>query len=264
MAGKPLMASAPEAWHEPPLLPTIQENEVHVWLADLDVPARAAGQLAASLGDEESIQAKRFRFPVHRERFIARRGVLRFVLGRYLGIEPAALEFRRSSYGKPCLGDRHDPDLRFNCSHSGSLALIAVTRGREVGVDLERVKPDFSDDSIPESFFAPSEAAMLRALPARQQPEAFFEFWVRKEAYVKARGMGLSLALDSFEVPLGDDEPVISLPAGQDTAEAGRWTMTGLRPAPSHPAALVVEGKACTLRRWKWSLPGRPSGTGQY
>ena len=92
MAGKPLMASAPEAWHEPPLLPTIQENEVHVWLANLDVPARAAGQLAASLGDEESIQAKRFRFPVHRERFIARRGVLRFVLGRYLGIEPAALD----------------------------------------------------------------------------------------------------------------------------------------------------------------------------
>jgi len=254
MAGTPMNASLPEAWHEPPVLPTIRQNEVHVWLADLDVPALAAGQLAASLGAEESIQANRFRFPVHRKRFIARRGMLRLVLGRYLGIEPAALEFRRSTYGKPFLGDRHGPELRFNCSHSGNLALLAVTRGREVGVDIERVKPDFSDDEIPERFFAPREAAMLRALPARQQREAFFELWVRKEAYVKARGMGLSLALDSFEVPLGDDEPVVSLRAGQDSGEDGRWTMTALRPAPSHPAALVVEGMACTLRRWKWSL----------
>lgn len=267
MAGKPLMAPPPDAWHEPPVLPTIRENEVHVWLADLDVPARTAEQLAATLGEEESIQAKRFRFPVHRERFIARRGVLRLILGRYLGVAPAALEYRRSAYGKPFLGDRHDSDLRFNCSHSGNLALLAITRGREVGVDLECVKPDFSDDEIPERFFAPREAAMLRAMPTRQQPEAFFELWVRKEAYVKARGMGLSLALDSFEVPLGDDEPVISLRTGQDAGENGRWTMTALRPAPLHPAALVVEGMACTLRRWKWSLDAagddhRNSGSG--
>lgn len=245
------MAPAPEAWREPPFLPAIAQDEVHVWLADLDMPTSASGLLGATLDEEESGRANRFRFPLHRERFIARRGVLRFVLGRYLGIEPAAVVFRHSAHGKLFLGDRHGPELRFNCSHSGNLALVAVARGREVGVDIERVRPDFSDDAIPESFFAPREAAMLRALPARQQAQAFFELWVRKEAYVKARGTGLSLALDSFEVPLGDDEPVVLLGTGQG---AGRWTMRALHPAPSHSAALVVEGEACSLRRWKWSL----------
>lgn len=251
------MALPPGTWNEPPFLPAIQEGEVHLWRADIGTTSSAVEQLSASLGDEELSQAQRFRFAVHRDRFIVRRAVLRSVLARYLECDPAAIELERSAFGKPFLAPRHDSDLRFNCSHSENLALLAVTRGRAVGVDLERIRPDFSDHAIPERFFAPREAARLRALPADRQPEAFFDLWVRKEAYVKARGMGLSLALDSFEVPLGDAEPVRLLRTAPDTEEAGRWTMVSLRPAPAYPAALVVEGQACTLHCWNWSgTPG--------
>jgi 4'-phosphopantetheinyl transferase len=259
------MASSPETWKTPPVLPAIRGNEVHLWRADLEATSGVKEQLAQSLGEEELSRARRFRFAVHRDRFIVRRGMLRWVLARYLDCEPATLQLERSEFGKPFLGARHGSDLRFSNSHSENLALLAIARGRDVGVDLERIKPGFSDLAIPEQFFTPREAAMLRALPAGQQPEAFFDLWVRKEAYVKARGMGLSLALDSFEVPLGDAEPVRLLRAAPDSGEAGIWTVVALRPAREYPAALVVQGEACPLRCWNWSCtPGgdghRPAG----
>ena len=256
----PAHVRALETWTEPPTRLTIQEDEVHVWRADLQAPGSVGEQLAAALDDAESRQAQRFRFARHRDRFMARRAMRRWILARYLQIEPAALELDFAQYGKPLLGSRYGSDLRFNCSHSENLALLAISRGRDVGVDLERIKPDFSDDAIPERFFTPREAALLRALPAQQQADAFFELWVRKEAYVKARGMGLSLALDSFEIPLGDVELVRQLHAAPQSAGAGPWTMMAFRPAPAYPAALVVQGHACTLRGWTWSCPQGEDG----
>lgn len=247
------MAVSAEEWDENTGLAVIREREVHVWRARLDWPADQLRELERFLQDDELERARRFRFAVHRSRFVSRRGVLRVLLSRYLRTPPEDIDFEYAQQGKPSLAKHHGSNIRFNSSHSHDLALFVLTDGREAGIDVERIQPDFRDHSIPERFFAPGEAAMLRALPLRQQPKAFFELWVRKEAYVKARGLGLSLALDSFEVPLADDAPVRpSNPMAG--ADIGRWMMRGLHPAPDYAAALVVEGHAFIPHCWNWSL----------
>jgi len=240
-------------WHQPPTPLALDDKEVHVWRARLDVPAPRLRQYEELLSEDEMARARKFRFPVHRDRFVSRRAVLRCLLGGYLQVSPADVTLEHTGFGKPVLALHHDTDLRFNLSVSEDLALYAITRGRDVGVDLEHIKPAVSDESVPEQFFASHEVAVLRAIPKAHQPAAFFDCWVRKEAYIKARGMGLSLALDSFEVSFGDAGPARLLRTAPDPEDAGRWTMVALYPAPSHAAALVVAGQAWTLRRWNWS-----------
>jgi 4'-phosphopantetheinyl transferase len=129
-------------------------------------------------------------------------------------------------------------DVRFNVSHSGGWALLAVTRGSEVGIDIERVDSRFAADQIPERFFSPGEVARLRGLPADQQTAAFFRCWTRKEAYIKARGLGLALPLDSFDVSLGPDDPP-ELLRGADG-----WCVQDFDAPPGFAAAVVAEGAA--------------------
>lgn len=246
------MASNTNSWTVASGPVAIEEGEVHVWRARLDCSSARLRDLEGLLDGDERDRALRFRFAVHRDRYVSRRGTLRRLLGQYLQIPPTDIELEYTRYGKPFLAKHHGSDLRFNLSHSQGLALFVLIRGREAGIDLEHIQPDFADHAIPERFFTPREASMLRALPSDQQPEAFFELWVRKEAYVKARGMGLSLPLDSFEVPIGDGELVKLLRTEQDHGETKAWRMVALRPAPAYPAALVVEGPACALRCWIW------------
>lgn len=249
------------AWSEAVGPTYIRGNEVHVWRASLECSPAQLIEHEALLRHDELERARRFRFDVHRNRYVLRRGVLRLLLSRYLQISPMDIELEYTPHGKPVLAKRHGSNIRFNLSHSRDLALFVLTDRREVGIDIEYIQPDFSDHAIPERFFAPGEAAMLRALTPAQQPEAFFELWVRKEAYVKARGLGLSLALDSFEVPLGDGEAVRPLGAVTEADAAGCWTMHALRPAPGYAAALVVEGRTVTPCCWTWSFRQRPGKT---
>lgn len=212
---------------------------VTVYRAGLDVEPARLDSLYRLLEPEERLRADRFRFASHRCRFIAGRGMLREILARHLSIaeenEVAAedVRFRYNSYGKPSLAAS---DLCFNVSHSGGQALFAIARGREVGVDIEQVDRKFAQDQIPERFFSPTEVRILRGLPAGQQTDAFFRCWTRKEAYIKARGLGLALALDSFDVSLGPEEPAALL------AGAGDYSICDV-PAPTgFAAALVAQG----------------------
>jgi len=246
------MAADLDAWGEAPAWVCACEDEAHVWRARLDCARWQLSELEGLLSEEEVGRARRFRFATHRNRFVARRGLLRRLLGRYLQISPKEIGLEYSDYGKPSLATRHNSNLHFNLSHSHDIALFVLTLGRKAGIDVEQIQQDFSDLAIPERFFTSREATMLRGLPMSQQPEAFFELWVRKEAYVKARGMGLSLPLDSFEVPLGDGETVKLLQTEQSAAPAAPWTMRALRPAPGYAGALALEGAACTLHRWSW------------
>jgi 4'-phosphopantetheinyl transferase len=244
------MAPHSEAWGEPPGLADIGKDEAHVWRARLECSAERLRELEGWLHGDELERARRFRFPLHRERFVSRRGILRLLLGRYLRIAPADVEFEYTRYGKPQLARRHGTGLRFNLSHSHDLALFVLTRGREAGVDLERIRPDLYPECDPQGFFSAREVAALRALAPARRPAAFFELWVRKEAYMKAKGMGLYLALDSFDVSLGDAEPARLLRTAPDPRDAERWTMVALHPAPQYAGALVVQGPACVLRFW--------------
>lgn len=196
--------------------------EVHCF--SLDVDAARLRELAGFLSAEERERARRFRFERDRNRFTACRGTLRELLGVSSGVR-----FAYGAFGKPRL---EDSDVRFNVSHSHGMAMIATTRGREVGCDIERIDPSFADDKIPERFFSPYEVAALRALPASDQCEAFFRCWTRKEAFIKACGMGMSLALDSFDVSLGR-------PALLRGAEG--WSLYDVDAPAGYAAALVLE-----------------------
>jgi 4'-phosphopantetheinyl transferase len=142
--------------------------------------------------------------------------------------------------------------LRFNASHSNALALYAVAREREVGIDLEFVREDFAGFEIAERFFSPREVSALRALPEGERVEAFFDCWVRKEAYIKARGEGLSHPLHTFTVSLTPGEPAALLHTEGDSREAARWSLVGLYPCEGYRAALASEGGPPSLSCWRW------------
>ena len=240
-----------EHWPSPPARVEIASGEVHVWLASLDVPADKLSALRSLLNDDELSRADRFLQPQHRVHSAAARGFLRTLLGHCLRVAPQSLEFQFNSFGKPSLaGAFADADLRFNLSHSHGLALFALARGREIGVDIERIRPTFAAERIAERFFAPAESARLRSLPNEQRPQAFFECWTRKEAYVKARGDGLSRRLDSFEVAFGPGMPPAILAAG-DEADAARWAVMDLQPPPGFVGALVIARPLPLLRCWR-------------
>jgi 4'-phosphopantetheinyl transferase len=144
-------------------------------------------------------------------------------------------------------------ELGFNLAHSHELALYAITRGREVGIDLERIRSNLVDEQIAERFFSPREVVVLRGLPTHRQREAFFNCWTRKEAYVKAKGQGLSIPLDQFDVSLAPGEPAALLSTQWHPQEASRWSLQKLNPGCGYVAALAVEGHDWQVKCWQWS-----------
>ncbi|MEP6707251.1 MAG: 4'-phosphopantetheinyl transferase superfamily protein [Pyrinomonadaceae bacterium] len=181
------------------------------------------------------------------------RGILRRLLGRYLEMEPDRLRFSYGPHGRPALVE---PDvgrgLCFNLSHSNGLALYAFTRHREIGIDIERVRPEMVNEQIAERFFAPEEVTSLRALRSDIQLEAFFHCWTRKEAFIKAGGEGLSLPLDRFVVSLRPGEPAAILSIEGDAETAALWSLREIRPGTGYVAALAVKGHGWRLKCWEW------------
>jgi 4'-phosphopantetheinyl transferase len=253
----PKMTSLDPLWLVAPQNPSLERDEVHVWLICLNQSAAEMQSLHSILAAEEMERARNFHFDHHRERYIVAHLALRLILGRYLGQRPERLRFRSNDYGKPALdmeeGSESDESFHFNLSHSEEMALLAVGRGRDVGVDIECIRANFDHQQIAERFFSPREAATLCALPPNLQPEAFFNCWTRKEAYIKARGEGLSLALDGFDVSLIPGERAALLSVRDDPKETRRWSLRELPICPGYAAALAVEGHDWRLSCWRWA-----------
>ena len=213
-------------WNSPPADLAVSSDEVHVWRASLDQPELYVQRLAQTLSADECMRSKRFYFERDRRRFIVGRGILRMILGCYLGIEPSCLKFWYGSHGKPALAEpASGRKIRFNVSHSQGVALYALTCNREVGVDLERLRSISDAERIAKRFFSSQENAVLQALPANLKHEAFFTCWTRKEAYIKARGEGLSFSLDLFDVSLVPGEPAALLHVRGYPQEVSRWSL---------------------------------------
>ncbi len=247
------MDAPQQPWPDAPESPTLAEGEVHVWRVCLRRDEAALRELLETLSPDERERGDRFHFRRDREHFIAARGALRAILGRYVGVAPGLLRFSYDGYGKPALSGAPGGDaLRFNLSHSNGLALYAVTRGREVGIDLEFVREDFAGFDIAERFFSTREVSALRALPPAARASAFFDCWTRKEAYIKALGEGLSHPLHAFTVSLTPGEPAALLYTDDDPQEAARWSLVELLPGEGYRAALAVEGVTTPLRYWRW------------
>ena len=235
-------------------------DEVHVWRATLDQTPSQIQSFRHNLAADEQTRAEQFHFERDRGHFIVARGVLRALLGGYLKRTPERLSFCYNAHGKPALAGESDGDaIRFSVSHSHGVALYAVTRGREVGIDLERIRSDLAVAEIAERFFSRREVAMLRTLSTEEQREAFFRCWTRKEACLKARGEGLSLPLDQIDVSLAPGEPEAVPGTQPDSSEASRWSLLELIPAPGYAAALAVEGHGWHVACWQWPDPEPPS-----
>lgn len=236
-------------------------DEVVVWLIDLAVPTDERARLHRTLAPAEQDRAERFIGAQHRDRFIVARGRLRCILGACLGVEPAKVSIGVGQNGKPQLGDQAArSEWRFNVSHSYDKGLIAVARARDVGVDLECARADIPAELIAEIAFHPREAAVLRALPAETRRPVFFQWWTRKEAYMKARGIGLTDDLRQVEVPALRTAP--ATPAGSlpTLAEEPAWSVEDLSVGPGFAAALAAAGEdwRFTLRAW----PAMATSTG--
>jgi len=227
----------PDSALESELLP----GEVHLWRIALDLSPAQLAELAGVLSPEEQERARRFHFRQDRNRFIAARGRLRTVLGGYAGIAPEQIRFQYSARGKPSLAGT-GRDVRFNLAHSRDLALLAVTLQREVGVDVEFIRPEPQEDKLAEHFFSPRETTALRSLPVADQPRAFFNCWTRKEAFLKAMGEGLPFGLNRFTVSLRPGEPAALLEAPAEAGDVSRWSLRHLEPAPGCVGAVAVAG----------------------
>lgn len=239
-------------WDEPPANVILSQDDVHVWYASLDQPASSFRWLARTLNADERERSKRFYFKQDRVRFIVGRGLLRTILGHYLSIEPGELQFCYSSRGKPSLAETfRGSRIRFNLAHSYGFALYAVTLDREIGVDLEYVKPIAEATRIVNRFFSDQEKAAFDTFTSYEKPEAFFRYWTCKEAYLKACGEGLTHPLDQIDVSLVPGEAARLLSLKGDLQEVSRWFLQELRPAAGLVGALVVEGAEARLACWE-------------
>ena len=220
-----------------------------MWRMELEQPDDFLEKFRAILDPDELERAARFYFEKHRRRFIAGRGFLRDVLSRYLETRPAALKFSYGPYGKPALAGEHErSSVRFNMSHSHNLALLAITEGNQLGVDVERIRADFASEDIARRFFSRVEVDCFNALPGEEQAAAFFRCWTRKEAFIKATGKGLSQSLDSFDVTLAPATPATLLRIEDD--DAARWSMSDIDVGADYAAALVTEGLISKMEWW--------------
>lgn len=232
-------------WLTAPTDLTLLPDEIHVWRIDLDQPEPHLQNFAATLSSDETARAERFYFPKHRQHFIAGRGILRTILGRFLGIKPSQVEFNYQQRGKPVLVDKFaDSGLAFNLSHSQGLGLCAVNCTRQIGVDLEYIRPMSDLEALAKRFFLPREYEMLRSLSPNQQQEIFFRYWTCKEAYLKATGDGLS-QLEQIEVSLTPTEPA-KLQITED------WSLFEIIPANNYVAAVAVENFGWHLKCWQY------------
>jgi len=236
-------------WPTGPAVPLIHTSDVHVWRIKLDV--QFIGQHYSILSENEQERAERFRDEYDRRRFIVARATLRTILARYLCVSPAQVKFQTNAFGKPFLLDDGSA-LRFNLSRSSEIALLAVTVGREVGIDIEFMRADLAMEEIAERFFSGVELRQLRSIDPQFWKTAFFNCWTRKAAYIKARGQGQFLPPEQFDVSIGPDEPPSLIANRLEPGEPARWSLRQLFPATRYTAAVASEGNISAVKLWDY------------
>ncbi len=229
-------------WQSKPADLKLSENQVHVWRAGLDLPTLQIEKLAQTLSPDEAERANRFYFERDRKHFIAARGILRTILGQYLDLNPANIQFNYSPRGKPGLANT-DQILYFNLSHSKGLALYGVSRDFNLGIDLEYMRPMSDIEQLAKRFFSQGEYTAIASLPDNEKQRAFFQAWTCKEAYLKATGDGLAGGLAEVEVSLIPGESARLLSIAGNSQAALSWSFHQIIAAPDYMAALAVAGK---------------------
>ena len=245
------MSNAFLNWPEPPSQPELSRASIHVWRLRLDVGESRLEKYVELLSADERQRAEAFHFVEHRQRYIASRGQLRMILTAYIGTDPRRHQFRYGVHGKPSLTSLSlNQNIHFNVSKSHNLALVAVTEGREVGVDIEHLRPVTDAEQIAQRFFSSRESCQLASFHVDRRNMAFLHIWTQKEAILKATGKGLSFPLDGLTVNADPDLSARVIELGGDEGAAAAWQVTSLRPAPEYLAALASLGDARSICCW--------------
>lgn len=223
----------------------LPNDTVHVWRRSLVVSPIALQCATTKLSGEERERASRFRAELARQAFILTRSTLRVLLAEYLGESPQSIQFRFTKYGKPLLDERFD--LHFNVSHTEGLALLAFVQKRKIGIDVEKIRPQPDALKLARRFFSESEREQLEVLREHELSPAFFRCWSRKEAYIKARGEGLSHPLNQFDVSVEAEPGRILVAARPNPTEAQRWLLRDVPVLPHYVATVAVSA----VEEWK-------------
>lgn len=231
-----------------PAYPRLSGDEIEVWSIALEQPPAIVAALRETLPADERARADRFRFERDRRSFCVAHAALRAILAGQLGCEPGEVAFQTGAHGKPALAHRQ-PALEFNLSHSGDYALVALTLGAPVGVDIEQARPIADIERLAAHTFSPAEQATLASCPPAQYLAAFYNCWTRKEALIKALGLGLHCPLDSFDVTClpGDPARILRGPPG-----GGHWSLAALDAPAGYAAASAVAGPPRPIVRREW------------
>jgi 4'-phosphopantetheinyl transferase len=230
-------------WQQASGHPRLASQDVHIWRAFFDVWQTEIPYLTSMLSVDEKERASRFYFDKDRSASIISRGLLRILLGRYCSLDPQKIVFAYNEYGKPIFsqGDQQAP-LYFNLAHSHNTVSYAFTWINSVGIDVEYMRTDIEYEQLAQHYFSPAEIAQLQTVPATQKCQAFYAGWTRKEAYIKARGKGLSIALDSFDVTLQPDIPAKLVACREEPQAVSRWSLCALPTEDQYASALALDG----------------------
>jgi len=237
----------------PPSEPNLTSDIIHIWFAVLDQPVSEISGFVKTLSKDETIRAGRFHFQKDRNRFIARHGILRTILGCYLGVKASELQFYHGKAGKPATSEIFGKRaIHFNISHSDGVALFAFARKYEIGVDIERIRDISESEQIVEQFFSARDKFFYHALPQEKRRDAFFNCWARQEAFTKGIGQGLSWPLNKFDVmPVTGEwyspQTVEGAPKG-----VSDWSIQSLNLDREYAGALAINRKNFTLRSFEW------------
>jgi 4'-phosphopantetheinyl transferase len=235
----------------------LADDEVHLWVARLDRSVAFVGGLAPLLSPEERERAERFRFERDRTRFLVRHGIIRMLLASYLNVDPGEVRLRTEARGKPVLDVAEAMSaLRFNTSHSETLGVCAIARNREIGVDVERLRPIPEAREIAERFYSERERSELSGLSGDEYNRAFLTLWTGKEAYLKAIGDGLWEDPKGIEVAADPRGPAALLSVNGSEEEARRWSMQHLNLPVGYLGSLLVEGAGFRVVERRFA-PGR-------
>ena len=225
----------------------LSDDDVHVWCIGSEITPVEFAKLLRVLSQDEREKANRFHLEPDRRRAVIGRGYLRLLIGEIVKSPADQLRFAYNEFGKPGLIHDQAGSLQFNVSHSGELIMIAIAVGREVGIDVEKIRTGFDVEELAGRFFSDRERGTLASLDAHAKTEAFFRLWTRKEAYLKARGTGLSAPLDQFDLSFPE-------PAQPYPGEAQEWTLCSLSVSAGYVAALAARGADWGLKCWSSPL----------
>jgi len=223
----------------------LESGLVQLWLANTTV--FNLNNIFDLLSEEEINKSEKFYFSKDRKTYLVSRGLLRFLLGKYLNISGCDIRFDYNRYGKPELAFPHSEQIFFNVSHSGEFCLIGFSQSSQIGVDIEFMKP-VEYDLLAKNVFSNTERSELKSISDDHKSKAFYSGWTRKESFIKGIGAGMSFPLKNFSIALNPETLVSKVEIHLDNSEAYKyWKVYDIAVETEYRAALAVKNFDETL-----------------